>query len=130
LTSNISITEIASIASPMDIMSVDILLATFTKNSMVRLLEHILFIEFLPLGSPLVLFFHGIDISFISQNNFMALTKLWIVAPVISFLSTLSFYACRKLRMLLSNHLLLLLLSLLPFLLSIYTALLHLSSMF
>lgn len=50
----------------------------------------------LPFGNPLVIFFHGMSISALSQNTFNDFTKFFKVADVISAFSTLSFWNCRN----------------------------------
>ena len=56
-------------------------------------------------GNPRLIFFHETGISDISQNNFIAFTKLRNVEPVISSLSTLSFWYCKNLTMQLNAQL-------------------------
>ena len=59
----------------------------------------------LSLGSPLVIFFQWRTISVISQNILIVLTWLSKVPPVISILSTLSFWYCQNIRMVLKAQL-------------------------
>ena len=53
----------------------------------------------LSFSSPLIIFFHWMGISDISQNNIIALIKFLSVAPVIFSFSTLSFWNCKNLTM-------------------------------